>query len=96
MGPHVRSFMSISGDLPYWTGQNFQESKEVMVRVRAWKMASLPAPDFVNTSIHVQTRTGNCKFVCSLFVCVFLKFLSLNKLLLENERSNSLVIFLPT
>ena len=84
MGTHVRSPISISGDLPYWTGQNFQESKEVLVRVRAWKMASLPAPDFVNKSIHVQTRTGNCEFVCSLVGCVSLKFLSLNKLLQEN------------
>ena len=72
MGTNVRYVMSISGDLPYWTGQNFQESKEVMVRVRAWKMASLPAPDFVNTSIHVQTRTGNCEFVLSLIVWVSL------------------------
>ena len=55
----VKRIFYLTGTAPYWTGPNFQESKEVQVRVRAWKMSSLPAPDFSVTGIHVQTQTDN-------------------------------------
>lgn len=59
VGFDIRLFQYQTGESPYWEGVNNQDSWSALFRVRAWKASSLPTPDFMETGIPIQARSGS-------------------------------------